>query len=131
MKNPFLKFAGQPYMPSNGTEGMNFTGNFCDNCIHQHPDPDKKPQCEDILLKSLCGDQPKEWIYDSEGSPTCTAFVDWNWGNDDDGWNDPPEPEPDDPNQLCFPYDIIDILKDDSILVTSKAIFEKELFFKS
>ena len=133
MESPFKKFAGQPYMPSNGTEGMMFTGEFCDTCINQHPDPDKQPQCNSILLKSLIGEQPPEWIYNATGHPTCTAYISWNWGNNDnDGWNEPPPPPlPEDPQQLCFPYDIIEILGNDyDILVTKQAIFERELLYQ-
>ncbi len=123
--------AGEPYMPSNGTEGIIFTSHFCDTCIHQHPDPDNERQCNDILVESLIGNQPKEWVYDHLGNPTCTAYVNFNWGNQDDGWNEP-DPDidplvPDDPNQLCFPWDIIEILGTDDLLVTKHAIFEKEL----
>ena len=123
-------WAGKPYMPSNGTEGMGFTAAFCDTCIHQHPDPDKKPQCDDVLCEALCGNQPKEWVYNSTGNPTCTKYVNWNWGNndDDDGYNEPPPPEPDDPNQLCFPWDIMEILEGyEEICITKQAIFEKDL----
>jgi len=54
------KSAGRPYMPSNGTEGMMFTETWCDTCLYQHPNPDMKPQCTDVLLKSLLGNQPVE-----------------------------------------------------------------------
>ena len=125
-----LDNAGEPYLPSNGSEGIWFCDKFCDNCIHQHPDPDNKLQCDDILLQSLIGNQPKEWIYDNEGKPTCTAFVKFDWGKDDEGnWIDPePPPPPEDPNQLCFPFDIIEILGSDyDLVVTSKYITEREL----
>ena len=127
----FKHLEGQPYMPSNGTEGMHFTSKFCDNCKFQHPDPDKQPQCNDILLESLIGNQPKEWVWDNLGFPTCTKFISWNWGDENDGWNEPPPPPlPEDPNQLCFPYDVIEILgSSDDILVTKQAIFEKQLFY--
>jgi len=126
-ESPFKKYAGKPYMPSNGTEGMNFIGSWCEECIHQHPDPNKKPQCVDVLLKSIIGEQPKEWIYDDEGYPKCTKFKKWDWGNDIDGWNEPPKPEPDDPNQLCLPFGILETLEDhDELVVTRKAIFERE-----
>ena len=127
-QNSFKCLAGKPYLPSNGTEGMNFTGRFCDNCIHQHPDPDSDHQCNNILLESLIGNQPKEWIYDSDGFGTCTAFKKWDWGNDKDGWNEPPEPEPISPNQLVFPFLIFDILEGfENVVVSQKGIIEKEL----
>lgn len=115
---------GMPYMPSNGSEGMWFCSEFCDNCIHQHPDPSKQPQCDEILLESLIGNQPPEWIY-MNNEPTCTAFRRWDWGNDD-GWNEPPAPEPEDPNQLLIPFSITELFlfNDQDIVVTKKAIFE-------
>lgn len=84
----------KPYLPSNGSEGTWFTGKWCDNCANQNPDPDQKPQCDDILLKSLTGEQPSEWIY-KDGVPVCTAFRPWDW---DEG--EPEEVIPVNPNQL-------------------------------
>lgn len=103
------------YRPSNGTEGMRFTEHFCDRCKNQHPDPNSSKQCM-ILCKTMCYDlndkeYPEEWTYDEEGFPTCTAWNKWDWGRDDDGnWIEPPEMQPDDPNQLCFPF-LFDELK--------------------
>ena len=54
------------YMPSNGTEGMLFMAQFCDNCY-------KEKNCT-ILTKGLCGEQPKQWVYDVDNNPTCTSF---------------------------------------------------------
>jgi hypothetical protein len=51
-------------MPSNGTEGDGFMGKFCYKCY-------KESNCT-ILTKALCGEQPKQWIYNPE--PTCTSF---------------------------------------------------------
>jgi len=48
---------------------------------------------------------PEEWIYNEHGKPTCTKYVKWDWGKDDDGnWIEPPPPPIDDPNQLCLPF---------------------------
>jgi hypothetical protein len=100
----------QPYQPSNGTEGMRFCGKFCDQCIHEkysHTLNDNDKKC-DILTRSMVYgvndlEYPKDWIYDVDNNPTCTAWVKWDWNQDDDGnWNDPPEPEPVDPNQLML-----------------------------
>lgn len=102
--------AQNSYIPSNGTEGMGFTENFCEQCIHQNPDPNSPKQCE-LLLASLFyyptdPEFPKEWIY-KDGKPTCTKFVKWDWGNDgdpDDRDNPKAPPPPPDPNQLdMFP----------------------------
>ena len=117
--------ANTPYMPSSGSEGLDFCAEWCDNCIHQHPDPEKSPQC-DILLESLLGNQPPEWKYNSEGVPICTAFVKWDWGNDDGGWNEPLPPEPEDPGQLLLPFCITELFgfDDPEIIVTRTAILE-------
>lgn len=48
--------AGRPFLPSNGTEGMMFTGEFCDTCKHQHPDPNNSNQCDDVLMLSMMGE---------------------------------------------------------------------------
>lgn len=48
---------------------------------------------------------PEEWIYDKDDKPTCTAFVKWDWGRDDDGnWIEPAPVPPEDPNQLVMPF---------------------------
>ncbi len=102
----------RPYQPSNGTEGMSFEEDFCMQCIHTNPDPCKKPQCG-IWCAAVCWDigdkhYPKEWIYDDNDQPTCTAWVKWDWDNDGDP-NDrrnPKAPVPDDPMQLVMPFEI-------------------------
>jgi len=112
--------AGKPYQPSNGTEGMMFTSAFCDRCIHDkygHTGNTNDEMC-DIIASTMALDikdehYPKEWIYNEEGWPVCTKWQKWDWGNgdDEDGWNDPPEPEPYNPNQLCFPWALDEILE--------------------
>jgi hypothetical protein len=66
--------AGKPYRPSNGTEGMIFEEMFCDHCTRF------SAECEiflSALLYAIDDDQyPKEWIFDADGRPTCTAFCD-------------------------------------------------------
>lgn len=106
----FPEAAGQPFQPSNGTEGMVFMDAFCDRCIHEHPDPEQQqPKCNIIML-TMCyspgeKEYPEEWVYNDEGWPVCAKWKFWNWGKDDDGnWNDPPPIYPDDPNQLCLPF---------------------------
>jgi hypothetical protein len=90
---------------------MGFTSAFCDNCLHDNPDPEKKPKCE-ILTATMCfyptdPEYPLEWIYDSLGHPRCTKFVNWNWSSDgdpDDPDNPNKPPDPPDPRQLnLFP----------------------------
>lgn len=105
--------AGESFRPSNGTEGMIFMEHFCEQCIHENynPETDCGKKCE-ILTATMVFDQrdkeyPKEWQYDSEGWPVCTAWVKWDWNNDGDPDDEnnpkaPYKPEPD--NQLhLFP----------------------------
>ena len=68
--------AGQPYRPSNGSEGEMFMAAFCDRC---KLNADELDGCN-ILSDSFCYDvgdpeYPKEWTHDGRGRPTCTAFV--------------------------------------------------------
>ena len=62
---------GEPYLPSNGTEGEIFMGHWCERC-HKDQFDAGGDGCP-ILLKSLLNDQPAEWVY-RDGSPICTAF---------------------------------------------------------
>lgn len=69
--------AGEPYRPSNGTEGEMFCEQHCYSCRY---DQDEDDPC-DILTRSFAfsledADYPMEWVYDREGRPTCTAFHD-------------------------------------------------------
>lgn len=133
----FPNCAGQPFRPSNGTEGMIFTDAFCDRCIHEkftHTGNDKDKMCDILNATMAFGindkEYPSEWQFDSDGWPTCTKWQKWDWGRDDDGnFNDPPPPEPYDPHQLMMPFDIWDLLGiSDEIIVTKTAIVERELF---
>ena len=45
-----------------------------------------------------------QWVYDTHGQPKCTEYPHGDWGNDDDGWNEPEEPIPVSPNQLVMPF---------------------------
>ena len=101
---------GESYQPSNGSEGMWFEGEFCDQCIHQTPicDHIKQKNCDIVLMAMLHSpghpEYPKEWIY-RDGKPTCTKFVKWDWDNDgnpDDPDNPKAPPPPPDPNQLSL-----------------------------
>lgn len=103
---------GQPYRPSNGTEGDWFMSKFCSNCIYgkyEHTGDINDNPCE-IANRAWLFDlsdegYPEEWIYGHDGKPTCTTFKKWDWGRDDDGnWIDPPPQYPDDPNQLTLPF---------------------------
>lgn len=103
------------YCPSNGSEGDWFESEFCMQCINTNPDPTKRPQCQ-IWCAAVCHTVnepgfPKEWTYDSNNKPTCTAWVKWDWGNDGDpnDRDNPKAPVPDDPNQLCMPFMIDEV----------------------
>ena len=114
---------GKPYRPSNGTEGMYFIAEFCEQCIHEkwmHTQCEGDKKC-DILSRSLIYDlddpeYPEEWIY-KDGKPICTEHQHWDWwggpwGND---FQEPP-PEPiNDPNQLMFPFMIDEIIETETI----------------
>lgn len=75
--------AGQQYEPSNGTEGEAFIGTWCERCARDKDmngtchaegrDPGDDDWCP-ILVASFRG-EAKEWVFDAEGMPTCTAFV--------------------------------------------------------
>jgi hypothetical protein len=61
------------YRPSNGTESQDFMEAFCFRC-----EKDRNRDCP-ILAATFVLDvndpkYPKEWRYDGEGHPTCTAF---------------------------------------------------------
>ena len=59
---------GQPFFPSNGTEGIIFEYNNCDACI-------KRWNCS-IMMGALVKDRhPKQWIY-QQGYGRCTSFRD-------------------------------------------------------
>lgn len=98
------------YYPSNGTEGDCFIHYHCAQCIHEkfwHTQQRGDKQCN-IFTETLFRPVP-EWIYGEDGKPTCTKWQKWDWGRDDDGdgngWNEPPELPPYNPNQLLLPFD--------------------------
>ena len=66
------------YRPSNGTEGMGFYENWCDRCVKDRPE-DEDGGCK-VLYRSLAyhiddPEYPDEWVYDADGNPCCTAFL--------------------------------------------------------
>lgn len=114
------------YQPSNGTEGMIFTENFCEQCLHERwchfPDEDKdEDKCEiwnnTMIYNINDKEYPEEWIYDSDDNPTCTKWQKWDWGNDNDDRKEPPKPpyEPQDPSQLMMFSIADDILENHKI----------------
>lgn len=67
------------YRPSNGTEGLMFQEKFCDICIHDKDWREKEKNPCEIMTRTMVLDiehknYPREWRYDEDGSPTCTAF---------------------------------------------------------
>ena len=71
---------------SNSTEGMAFTGNWCDRCIHDKPArEDRYEDACGILLLALTNQTPGEWIeqeWGASGPPVdryhCVEFRDEN-----------------------------------------------------
>lgn len=128
--NQFPDYAGTSFYPSNGTEGMIFIDAFCEQCIHERwlhrQDQDRDEDKCDILSRTMIykpGDPeyPEEWIYNDEGWPVCTKWQKFDWGNEDDGWNEPPEPEPEDPNQLMLFSIADDVLQNHKVKEYEKA----------
>jgi len=74
--------AGKPYRPSCGTEGMAFDEAWCDLCARDAEwryDEQNGDPCQilsDTFIYSITDAQyPKEWVYDRNGRPSCTAFT--------------------------------------------------------
>jgi len=70
---------GQPYRPSNGTEGMMFEELYCNQCALEDYDHETGTGGCDILTRALAFDMddpeyPKEWIHGPDGQPKCAAF---------------------------------------------------------
>ena len=68
------------FRPSSGTMGESFHARFCHRCERdrRYRETEEDP-CE-ILGRTFFYDidqpeYPREWRYDSDGDPTCTAFV--------------------------------------------------------
>ena len=132
---------GKKYRPSNGTEGEYFMEEHCYQCIHerwvhrQKEDRDED-KCE-IISRSMCYDvsdpeYPSEWTYDDKGNPTCTKWVKFDWGSDDDPREPGPDikPPPEDPAQLLMPFEMADLfgsLWGDDVVVTKHALIEREV----
>lgn len=114
---------GKPYRPSNGTEGMGFVAQFCEQCIHEkfiHTQCHDDKKC-DILSRSFIyglddPEYPEEWIW-LDGAPTCTAYQHWDWwgGPWGDDFREPPSEPINDPNQLMLPFMIDEIINTETI----------------
>ena len=126
------------YRPSNGTEGEYFMEEHCYQCLHERwIHRQKEDRDEDkcaIITDAMCYDlkdpeYPSEWTYDAKGQPTCTKFVKFDWGTDDDPREPAPPPPPDDPRQLLMPFGFADLLGElwgSEVVVTKTAIVERE-----
>lgn len=78
---------GEPYQPSNGTEGEYFFSAWCCHCQRDKSMREGEPldECDDsevcgIIANTMAfkpgdAEYPKEWIYGKDGQPCCTAFV--------------------------------------------------------
>lgn len=75
------------YQPSNGTEGMSFIESWCGKCEHERKvreltDEGITPAQEDycpilgntMIYSTDHPGYPREWCYDDNGQPQCTAF---------------------------------------------------------
>lgn len=81
LADEYKKCAGEQWQPSNGTEGDLFQQDWCCKCARDKVMSEGKDfeDCTeddlcDILAASYRG-EAKEWQYDKEGQPCCTAFV--------------------------------------------------------
>lgn len=75
------------YRPSNGTEGEIFMDNWCRHCARDTAMTEGMAmhECDDNQVCQIIGntmafnidhaEYPKEWNYDSNGQPQCTAFI--------------------------------------------------------
>lgn len=76
-----VEYAGKPYKPSNGTEGMVFIENWCRHCARDKAMREGEPieECDDrelcpIIARSFSG-EATEWVYGTDGQPRCTEYV--------------------------------------------------------
>ena len=64
---------GETFHPCNGSEGSAFINHFCSRC-----EKDLQEDCEvltaTMILMQTDSEYPKEWVYNENGNPTCTAF---------------------------------------------------------
>lgn len=64
------------YRPANGSEGAWFMSKWCDKCAYDQSDDGDfcKIQCLTMALPVGDPDYPKEWTFNDDGKPICTAF---------------------------------------------------------
>lgn len=70
--------AGEPYRPSNGTEGDIFQARWCAGCRHRQTRDGNGCLIELSAWAYDLGEEgyPSEWQYGANGQPRCTAFED-------------------------------------------------------
>lgn len=65
----------KPFRPSNATQGDAFLASFCEKCDKYG---EIGSRCEIVVLTHAYDEDdpkyPREWTYDEDGWPTCTAF---------------------------------------------------------
>lgn len=68
--------AGEPYRPSNGMEGELFESAWCSGCRRGG----ERAACQIHIMAMAYNVEnpayPREWIYGSDGQPSCAAFSD-------------------------------------------------------
>lgn len=79
------EMAGKPYRPGSGTEGIAFDDRWCAWCTRDKAFRDAGPDFDSVDGCQIIADTfafeitdsryPKEWIFDREGRPCCTAFT--------------------------------------------------------
>lgn len=79
------EMAGKPYRPGSGTEGMAFDEQWCDHCARDAAYRDAGDDADPAIACQILSDTfvydiddpnyPKEWVYDRNGCPSCTAFT--------------------------------------------------------
>jgi len=73
MGTNILQWAGKPYRPSSGCEGIDFQNRWCCGCASYGPNLEL-PSCEVLRNSFADTEYPTEWVYSESGKPTCTAF---------------------------------------------------------
>ena len=82
---PWPEMAGKPYRPGSGTEGVCFDQAWCEHCTrdaeyrNNQDNVDPAKGCQIIAgtfaFEITDPKYPKEWVYDKDGRPCCTAFT--------------------------------------------------------
>ena len=72
--------ADKPYRPSSGTEGMAFDELWCSTCARdaewRETENNPCPILSNTFIYNIDDlNYPKEWVYNHDGKPCCTAFT--------------------------------------------------------